>query len=1026
ISAGRITGALSTGTAQLTNAVLGLTLTSPTQDPLLAVSGALTMIGSASHIDLTNFQSGSYPVLTFGSITGGPSNFGPVTFQGQPLGGRQKAEMDFQASSLTLDVSSGDNAVLRWTGLNTNIWDYSGQNWADTALGSWDQFLDLDYVIFDNSGTYDINVASFVKVSGMEINDGIYNFSGHDIASNDEEPEGTAVTRTSKLVVQNTAQASFASRAVFLEGLEIGPQAQVRLLDGGSFGGMAMVNDGLLEIDRTESYALSALMSGSGTLAKTGTGALLLTGDLSGVTASAQLRHDEGPLTLESSWAGSYSQAAGTSLAAGSGVTLGQAEFRGAVNPSGILTVTGNASFDSAQLYLAPAENDQISAGSLTFSGSNILTVEAASLAPGQKTVLSSAAALPAGSLDYWILTPLNLPRVTAELAASPDGQSLILNSVFSNMVLSWTGSAGQVWDLATPSWQGGETFVPGDQAVFDGLGTGEVILGNEINTGRLEVRSGDYRFAGPNRLLGRTGSLAGSDGSLVVSGGRLDLQNQGAEFQGDAVIRGGTLVLNTDLQTQSRLVLERAGKLVFSGTLDNNVPDLPMVRAVQMELNGILEAEIYSLVQAVSGQPSEVTVGTASASLTFNPAQAAGSRTFYDYSFAARDQDLTLTVTPKSDSTLTGLGSSPNIRQAGRVLDWGLRNGVPVTGTLETLLLRAFNSATPAEAAGILQGLDSTPLAGTLSAAQNVIIYNRSSLAKLLGLEPAGVFLYPASAGSAPQDGWNVQAAISGRRGSLDGEAGGIGADLKNYSAQLAAERRFEMVRLGAAVQAGQSEIDWDGPSETDTSDISGTLYGRLDYGGWFGLVQGYAGKSQAESRRQPLPGLTARADFDTKWAGLGLTLGRLFNVSGWRLTPRAGASYTKFRNDGIRERGAGTLNQAVKGQSWESLELESGLFVTRDVDAGGYILKPHLNLGVGLETQETTLSMETRFADVPGLPSFTARSPETGRWRGMVELGTELVFTENMGWFVSYQGDFKKNERLHSGSLGFNVSFN
>jgi outer membrane autotransporter protein len=319
---------------------------------------------------------------------------------------------------------------------------------------------------------------------------------------------------------------------------------------------------------------------------------------------------------------------------------------------------------------------------------------------------------------------------------------------------------------------------------------------------------------------------------------------------------------------------------------------------------------------------------------------------------------------------------------------------------------------------------MDSTIVPQSAELVQNVPVIANTSLNNILGNEPVNFSSYGASAGSAPYS-WSVTASVTGHWGSGDGEGLDPGYDIKNYLGQLAFYHRFDALRIGAAISVGRTEVDWDNLAETDSSDVSGTVFVRYDGPSYFVSLAGFLGRSQIDSTRHPGLGLTAEADYTVDFSGVSVRAGKLFEANSWHITPTLSLTYTEVRFPGHIERGAGTLNQISKPATKDSFEIEGGVRFSTDVDLGGKIFTPHLNLAIAYEAQDERLELETSFVNQPGVPGFITQSPDSGKVKGIVELGGSLALTDNVDLFLDYRGAFRKRDRIHSGTFGLTVSW-
>jgi uncharacterized protein with beta-barrel porin domain len=999
--------------------------------PFITATGTVT-IGGANNIDITNFGSGGQPItlLSYSGNTDWSAYFGAITAGGQPLNQRQSAELIFDTNAVLLDMEAYENLYMRWTASESGVWNTSAHNFSDTIGVGFDQFLSKDFVRFDGLGQGIVTVAQAVQVSGMDVSGGAYTFSGADI-SGVPESDGSVVSPTAKLTISNNAIAEFQNRAVFVNGMEITSGAKAILSGGGTFGGMSVNNSGTLEIDKAADFTLDSSLIGSGTLIKKGQGSLTLSGNQ--FMATGLLDHQGGELVLSVDWRGTYSQSSGTLLKPAANVKIvGNSSFSGTIDPSGTFTVEGQATFNSATLSLDVATNDKLAVGSASFSGSNTVTLASASLVTGSYGFLSSSSALQSDSLSRWALTPLNINRVGASIAMSADSLSLLVNTTVTNMRLSYEGTSTGAWDSGSRNWSGGETFVGGDQATFQGLGQGTVVVDELINAGKVTFNDGHYELVGSGTLTGRVSQgLPDSDGSLTLNSGSLKFSNTGGGyFEGDARVNGGEMILNSTLTTEKDFYLGQDATLSFAGAIVDYTPYVGFLKANNIEILGTLTAKLTELTGVGYNDPLVIKVGEAINNLSLSSDNTSGNLALYEYSFAKNGGELTMTITPKSQGSIgeeiieVAKGSGGGGSMVGSIVK-AIGDGVPITGTLETAVLDIINSKTESEAREKISNMSGGVLAQGMDVAKEVMVNNRSYLNGILGYEPMYTEYYPVAAGASPQDSWTVQAAATGRWGSGDRVLNNPGYDIKNYSALLALYHRYESIRLGGAISIGKTETDWENGAGADTDDISGTLFARYDYFDWFISLEGFLGRSSVSSVRYPGAGTIANSDYDIDWYGAALYVGRLFDVGTWRVTPRLGGAYTSVSFPGFIETGAGTLNLKTGSAKIKSFELESGILIAKEFDLTSGYITPRLNLGVAFETQDESTKFETWFAEQAGVPSFVSEAADMGRIRGLVALGTDYAISDFTNLSVDYKGSFKENERSHSATLGLNFSW-
>ncbi|MFZ3913236.1 fibronectin-binding autotransporter adhesin ShdA [Salmonella enterica] len=247
-----------------------------------------------------------------------------------------------------------------------------------------------------------------------------------------------------------------------------------------SLGTGAVANSGVLQVGEGE---LENTLSGSGSLVKTGTGELTLSGDNSSSGGTPILG---GTLTAD------HADSLGTGAVANSGVLqVGEGELENTLSGSGSLVKTGT--------------------GELTLSGDNSYsggtTIIGGTLTADHADLLGTGAVANSGVLQV--------------------GEGELENTLSGSGSLVKTGT-GELTLSGDNSYSGGTTIIGGTLTAdhADSLGTGAV-----ANSGVLQVGEGELE-----------NTLSGS-GSLVKTGtGELTLSGDNS-YSGDTTIADGTLI---------------------------------------------------------------------------------------------------------------------------------------------------------------------------------------------------------------------------------------------------------------------------------------------------------------------------------------------------------------------------------------------------------------------------------------------------------------------------------------------------
>ncbi len=238
-------------------------------------------------------------------------------------------------------------------------------------------------------------------------------------------------------------------------------------------------------------------------------------------------------MNLQSSWAGGYTQNkdAGTLTTSG-GISIdGDASFAGTLDIMGTLTIGGNLTLDGATLAIDLTGNDRLSVKNTTgFLGSdNALNLTAwkngtYDLITGIGTAnLDDALAMLANATIH-LQGEVLAGRQKVEVMKNVDKIQLV--TAASNLALTWNGTNGGLWSAAT--WQDAdsnpESFITGDEVVFDGSTSGNVNVGSSVTVSSMLVNGGTTHTYTGGKILGvvQTGegmSGLANDGKLLITG---------------------------------------------------------------------------------------------------------------------------------------------------------------------------------------------------------------------------------------------------------------------------------------------------------------------------------------------------------------------------------------------------------------------------------------------------------------------------------------------------------------------------
>ena len=255
-----------------------------TTSPLITSTGAVTANGvvTVSTANAALLSSGLHTLISSTGLTGS------FTLASPSLGTRATGALVTTATDLSLNVS---NDALVWTGIGNNLWttaateDNTGPNsWALKAGQTPTSFWLNDVVEFNDTynlgagavavAVSSISVGSNVNPTSVTFNNSAVNYT---ISSGSFGITGSGtLTKNGTGTVVIAAQNSYTGSTVINAGtLEIGDGTT----DGDINSSTSVTNDGTLVYNRTAgSFTYNNIISGSGSVVKTGAGTQMLGG----------------------------------------------------------------------------------------------------------------------------------------------------------------------------------------------------------------------------------------------------------------------------------------------------------------------------------------------------------------------------------------------------------------------------------------------------------------------------------------------------------------------------------------------------------------------------------------------------------------------------------------------------------------------------------------------------------------------------------------------------------------------------
>lgn len=366
--------------------------------------------------------------------------------------------------------------------------------------------------------------------------------------------------------------------------------------------------------------------SGTGSIAGTGEIWKSMQGTVTinnNISTTGKVTISEGTLCLNGT-VGSDVDLKAKGTLAGTGSINGNMTFEGALNyegcrlkPTGAqgvmtfgksLTLPGN-------VYIEVEADDtsmgKISVkGDLTFSGSNIFTVNQSNLKPGTYTLAECTGTLTA---DVTTLSARGLDGVNYDFVV--DGNALKLAVNDSRKALddvTWTGATDTAWDYKTANFSAASTgataFVNGDAVTFGDTAENKTVNVSDMVQPKkvvFDVTNGTYTLSG-------TGGISGTASVEKRGAGEVKLNLTASDYTGSTTIYGGTLTVSS---------IENGGTASCLGAADATKGNLVLAGGT-LKVTG---KNVATDRQVTVNDTSTVCVYSASGSLSFS-GQVSGS----------------------------------------------------------------------------------------------------------------------------------------------------------------------------------------------------------------------------------------------------------------------------------------------------------------------------------------------------------------------------------------------------------------
>lgn len=300
--------------------------------------------------------------------------------------------------------------------------------------------------------------------------------------------------------------------------------------------------NGTHTLDSSTTATFTGAITGSGTINRSGGGAVRLAGSTAGFNGVLNL--NAGTTTLGSSFGGSVNVAAGATF-------------------GGKVPVSGATTFNGGSLVINPSTPGSLHAsGGLTLTGLNTIAFAGAPVSDAPFTVLTYFGSFSGDATNLTLAGGMASYR-NASISTAIGG---IITATVDIDQKIWTGAAGSNWDInVSDNWSGAkdERYFQMDSVTFGETGAGSVAITGILTPGSITIEgSSDYTFtaAAGNYIAGPTSLTKNGSGTTILGGVNT--------FTGGVIINDGIL------KPQNNQALGANGQLITvnsGGTLDFN-----------------------------------------------------------------------------------------------------------------------------------------------------------------------------------------------------------------------------------------------------------------------------------------------------------------------------------------------------------------------------------------------------------------------------------------------------------------------
>ncbi|MGC6456182.1 MAG: autotransporter-associated beta strand repeat-containing protein, partial [Coraliomargaritaceae bacterium] len=758
-----------------------------------------------------------------------------------------------------------------------------------------------------------------------------------------------------------------------------------------------ITNDGTVHFDQSADGTYAGIKSGSGSLEKSGTGAVILSGT----------NTYSGGTTLN---AGTIEVASGSALGSGQ-VTLdgGSLLVQSFGEMSANLGFGGDLNWNAGTIAfydtgLSPESNDlKIEVGGNFSNGGN-----------GGQFDFSQVEALDAGA--YTLIGYTGTTDFQTENLIASAGTGTTLNGSFTlengSVIYTVSGATSSGTDIQNNG--GVNTPIVSDYTIDQEIKTinqnnivNSIIFKDDGNLtveagGQLNITSGKLTASNDTNSIIKGGKIQINNNDLVKDGeGHLTLENNIEVINNDVQINEGLLTINGNL-IANKLIVKTDGTLGGKGTVESDVQVLGTLASgtspgtlnitgdLTLDSSSTTEVEIESLTNYDRTiATGDITLdGTLTASIFGAGSIAFGNKydVFESTGGTITGEFATYNAPTNFRIRLLNDGSTASLRFA------------PITYTLMALnqnqynvaaALDAFIPATSGDPMAVSTALDALTAAQYPAAFQQIMPYFYESVADVLleqsiyqteriqqRLSLSRSVRKPAPAADAETPdavevpeatGWTVWTQINVDFLSVDAFEAAPAYDNDQLGILVGADFvKDPSLKLGLFAGRDSNEADFSPGSSMNSDSIHLGAYASVSHESGLYLDAVLSGSStDLDSRRSvTFQGVdrSAAAEFDSLQVNASVQLGRDFKHGHFTFGPSAGFAFSHLYVDSFTETGADALNLKLRAQSVDQLLGDLGGHIAYHVQVNkDLVLVPEVRASLNYSIQDSGRTIES-----------------------------------------------------------------